>query len=478
VFISYAHADREIAKALRKELIEVNRDRVGCFLDSESIPGGEQFEPIISREIRRADWLIVLFTGEQSEYCGFEIGMFVQMRTGKRKRHTKLVCLHDSEGVPTLFRNHQNTRVVDPTPGTGTEEDFYVNSPVAKLLREFYEYDGLYPARADAADTQRKFLVNQSKTISEAFRLARGSDVKWDTSVQPRLEIHVKNFGSLSTAIPDDAELSSINGVFPIFKLQLPQDARLTWRELREHVLRPLGGITPPWLHRIERDVIDAVQQKTLSSGEATVQGDKGIFRPILARHSLYHDGSRRFYILFIESLPRLFLGKQQTSILLAGLVLASRFRFAYFEEWERMFTSKFGDGVPDADFWMNCTQLVYDIERMEHEAAEFGLLDPNELVAALGHANRATVEEFLKTWRIERNKLFSSIPIGEGVRDSSQARAATKELVLAFFRAMHPVNGKFLDIASGVYRAEMVKLLKIEQAVNGESKDEANPPA
>ena len=174
VFISYAHADREIAKVLRKELVEVNRDGVVCFLDSESIPRGEQFEPIIGREIRRADWLIVVFTGEQSEYCGFETGMFVQMRSGSRKRNTKLVCLHDTEGVPTLFRNHQNCRVVDPVPSMGmSEEEFYLNSTAAKLLRDFYEYDDLYPATTDASDTQRKFLITQSKTITEAFRLAR-----------------------------------------------------------------------------------------------------------------------------------------------------------------------------------------------------------------------------------------------------------------------------------------------------------------
>lgn len=82
------------------------------------------------------------------------------------------------------------------------------------------------------------------------------------------------------------------------------------------------------------------------------MQGEKGvIYRPLLTRHELYYDGSRKFYILFIESLPSKFLGKQHTSTLLAGLVLASRFRFAYFEEWDRMFTSKFGESLSDSEF-------------------------------------------------------------------------------------------------------------------------------
>jgi len=470
VFISYAHADQEIAKALRQELIEVNRERVDCFMDSESIPKGEKFEPIISKQIRRADWLIVVFTGEQSEYCGFEIGMFVQMRTGSRKKNSKLVCLHDTHEIPTLFRSHQTVRVDDPVPNMGRpEEDFYLDSSVARLLGEFYEYEDLYPRTAEA-ERQRQFLLKQTKTITEAFRLARGSDLKEETSVQQRLEIRVKKFEQPPREIPLDAELSGTNGVFAIFGLTLPQDARLTWGQFKQHLTNLYRGAIPLWLRRIERDVLYAAEYRSPTSAEATVQGEKGvIYRPLLARHELYYDGSRKFYILFIESLPSKFLGKQNTSTLLAGLVLASRFRFAYFEEWDRMFTSKFGESLSDSEFWSNCTQLLYDLERMEHEATEFGLLDPNELVAALGEANRATTEAFLRIWREERTKLFSGLLIPDGNRGSLETRHSTKEIVLGFFRAMQSTNAKFLDIASAVYRSELVADLRVDQTLNGD---------
>ena len=41
VFISYAHADRVVAAALREALTDIDRNRVDCFLDYESIQSGE-----------------------------------------------------------------------------------------------------------------------------------------------------------------------------------------------------------------------------------------------------------------------------------------------------------------------------------------------------------------------------------------------------------------------------------------------------
>ena len=258
--------------------------------------------------------------------------------------------------------------------------------------------------------------------------------------------------------------------MFAIFGLTLPQDARLTWGQFKQHLTNLYGAAVPLWLRRIERDVLYALEYRSPSSAEAAVQGEKGvIYRPLLSRHELYYDGSRKFYILFIESLPSNFLGKQHTSTLLAGLVLASRFRFAYFEEWDRMFTSKFAENLSDNEFWSNCTQLLYDLERMEHEATEFGLLDPNELVAALGETNRATTEDFLRIWREERTKLFAGLLIPDGDRGSIDVRHGVKEIVLGFFRRMQPINARFLDIASAVYRSELVADLRVDQTLNGD---------
>jgi hypothetical protein len=83
----------------------------------------------------------------------------------------------------------------------------------------------------------------------------------------------------------------------------------------------------------LERDMLDAANEQVLSGLEATFISDNKAYRPVLARHVLFENGDRKFQVLFIETLPRQFLGKRHTSLILAGLLLASRFRFAYLEE-------------------------------------------------------------------------------------------------------------------------------------------------
>jgi hypothetical protein len=43
-FISYASGDRVVAAALRGALIEIDRNRVACFLDTETIESGTDWE--------------------------------------------------------------------------------------------------------------------------------------------------------------------------------------------------------------------------------------------------------------------------------------------------------------------------------------------------------------------------------------------------------------------------------------------------
>src|ERR1700723_3893321 len=81
VFISHAHEDTKIAKAIKDQLTLLaqsgrGRPSLDCFLDTESIQPGVKYEPVIRAALEKADWLIAVFTGYQSVYCGYEIGMY------------------------------------------------------------------------------------------------------------------------------------------------------------------------------------------------------------------------------------------------------------------------------------------------------------------------------------------------------------------------------------------------------------------
>src|SRR5215813_4209372 len=92
IFISYAHNDHIIAEALRQVLADINRTRIECFLDTESIRSGEGWEEKLEKALSDAAWLVCVYTGEQSDYCGYEVGVFTGGRAlGKRTDDIRLV---------------------------------------------------------------------------------------------------------------------------------------------------------------------------------------------------------------------------------------------------------------------------------------------------------------------------------------------------------------------------------------------------
>src|SRR5260370_31273292 len=149
------------------------------------------------------------------------------------------------------------------------------------------------------------------------------------------------------------------------------------------------------WMDKVEDDIIDAAQQRNLRSPEITFRAHDGQFyRPLLARQTIYGSGARKFSLIFVRTLPRQFVGDESTSALLIGLILASRFRFTFIEAALELM-EKLGDDGTDAEFQLSCRQIIYDIERMEHESSEFSMNSPDLLQPSFGPENHRIVDAF-----------------------------------------------------------------------------------
>jgi hypothetical protein len=470
VFLSYHHNDGIIASTLRKSLKEINRTRVKCFLDTLEIKSGRKWEEELTKSLKEADWLICVFTGEQSEYCGYEVGVFSESHGLKISPNSdsRVICLRDVPTFPSIFHAHQNKVIQFPPERklpAFDERKFYLESEVAKFLNDFHSYKGLY-VEEDALEgiTQEDLIFDHAKKITEAFKEARSTDLKWEKFIQLRIELRIPNSGAENfLGIPEDAEVSGDNETFFLFNIALPPQLdgsapKTTWKDLRN--AQNVSSMATSWMDKIERDVIDAAHNRGRSKAEAEItfqRGDK-ILRPVLSRHALYEDGSRTFSIQFIETLPRQFLGKRNTSLILAGLILGSRFRFAYFEDGDGEYQKRFDDSLSDRQFTINCRQLRYDIERMEHESAEFGLLDQEAFVTAFGEGNRAIAQHFIENWDVVKPELFTALPLRE---ITSSDRPRIKDAIFKFFETMKEENAAFLQKSMDVYYEEMSSQLR-----------------
>ncbi len=470
VFISYAHQDTIIATELEKQLTALAERGLGksclqCFLDTKSIPKGMKYEPIIKAGLENADWLIVIYTGDQSVYCGYEIGLYSYINL---KSDKPIICLHDVDKsqLPAVLDGY-NTAIVtqiapylakDPIP-SGEEVNLWLDSSIGAFLKQLCGTKGLYlPQHCRHASEYDVDIAKAAKNISHAFEVARQEDEKEETPVQAGFEITIDPSadGEL-TRVPENSVLLGTSRAFDILGLSLPLSLagnhapQITWGQLRQALAQP-DRANIPWMDKLEINIALAAARKVPEPEDVTFKGtrDGHVYRAILTRHKLYVNGKRRFYVLLVETFDRRFVGDRQTSLLLTALTLASRWRFTFFERWHETL-KQFDASLPDEKFQDSCRQLEYNMEWMEHEGVELGADDPDAMMQAFGFENKARVQRFYTDWDVAKTTLKSQLPqTFEGLTPA--ARAQTQNAIVTFLTAIKKQNAEFLQLCVDKY--------------------------
>lgn len=475
-FISYHHSDRIIAQILKSELNRLaghgkGRAFLKLFLDVEDIKAGQQWKTVIDDNLSSKNWLIVLFTGEQSAYCGYEVGTFSQLHSDVDNR--SIVTLHDVDPInlPGFLADNQNKSMPFINIGVDTEKvtlgadevHFWFDSSAADFFKDFCTYKKLYTPD-DEIDDPSKYILNialAAKKLANAFVLARGTDVKAETPTQIGFELTIKGIGEAKIdSIPPNAIIVGTSLLFNTLGMGLPIDfaggaPNTTWGRLKE-ILQTNGRRELTWLHKVETDVIRAINFLTVSQIETTFRGQNGrIYRPVMVRHQLYVNGDRKFYLLLLETLDRRFTGSRESSLLLTSLILASRWFFTYFEKWSETQNRMFGNEISDAQFWDSCRQLIYNIDWIEYEAAELGADDEQDLIYAFGLDRQARVQRFFKDWAESKEKVLMALPNLSSPMESRD-RAIARSAILEFLTSVREQNADFLALALRAYAAEV----------------------
>jgi hypothetical protein len=371
-----------------------------------------------------------------------------------------------------VFDPHQNRAVVFPPDAAQQtaqfdEDEFYLHSPIATFFTDIYAYKNLYVAE-DASEglRQTQTLARQVKRITEAFKAARGTDIRADTPIQLQLDVYVPaSQGELLSCIPESAEVTGTFASFKLFELLPPminkQLPATTWGALKKASSSEYRTVAP-WIERLERDMLDAANGRVPNSVEGTLSSNDKVYRSILSRYVLFENGAKKFESLFVESLPRQFLGKKHTSLMLAGIVLAARFRFAYLDEHHAL-SNKFDDSLSKAEFEANCWQLHYNLDRLRLEAIELGILDPIEFIKSFGDDKRGIAENLLKGSLESRLELYEKLPApGEHIREVD--RASIKNAIITYFQQIEPLNRQFLTEGLERFKDEMLSQMKVSR--------------
>ena len=279
-FISYAHQDTIIANEIEKQLTSLagrgkGKSFLKCFLDTKSIPQGQRYEPIIKTALEQTDWLIVVFTGDQSVYCGFEIGIYSVVKPSDVAHEDKpVICLHDVDKakLPAVLDGYNTTAVTqivpfsstDPIP-SGEEVKLWWDSAIGKFLQDFCKSKQLYTPE-DCSDPSEYTvdIAKAARQIAHSFEVARQEDEVSETPVQAGFEITIyPPFTGEQARIPETSMLVGFSRAFDILGLNLPLslDAnmapQITWGKLRQ-ALAPADRANIPWMDKLEINIARA----------------------------------------------------------------------------------------------------------------------------------------------------------------------------------------------------------------------------
>jgi hypothetical protein len=206
-------------------------------------------------------------------------------------------------------------------------------------------------------------------------------------------------------------------------------------------------------MDRLETNIRLAAVLKAPQPDDVTFRGsgqDRRIYRAILTHHKLYKNGKRRFYVLLVETFDRRFVGDPDSSLLLTAVMLASRWRFTFFEQWQDTL-KQFDSSRSDPEFLDACRQLEYNMDWIQNEGVELGADDLDAMVQAFGNQHKARVERFYNEFYSAKNKMRSRLPPTlEGL--NPQTRSDVQAAIVEFLTTVKDQNTEFLKLCVRTY--------------------------
>ena len=178
------------------------------------------------------------------------------------------------------------------------------------------------------------------------------------------------------------------------------------------------------------------------------------VFRIILVKHNVYGDKKREFVINLIETLEKVKSGDKSTTTLVAGIVLASKYRSIFVEKDAEYSLRKLkeisGDVLVD-----RVTHMLHDIDRITADSVSDGLASVSELQDLLG--NTEEISNLFKTWEEVFPRMAAAA--NQFIRDPTSARQNEFfDTYVPFLNVSRNNNAKFLHLCLDKYAAYLLQ--------------------
>jgi len=459
VFLSYHGADILIARALKSSLERLTSE-FDVFLDKDSIEPSEDFDERIAREIKRAEWFLIVCTGfprsdADMMWSFYEAGQFRATLTGDlvKEADKRIVCVFDRE-PPNILAKFQGVQVIgkqlsgaliDTTTTVAAKDNIqYDDSAIFKLFGRMLDNVPKKPLRDKTAKSTQEMMREESLKLIKLFE-ASGTALKIDEkSLQPRISFDL---------LPKEQLVSDtvVTGYDGSLQLLFGIDAEVApWSRIVEIGSEGSAG-KPVWISDIESAAV-AIMNKSVPDNHSNkcVLRDS-IYRVYASRYEVFKSEKRTIYIVFLPATNRHFDVTRSSSTLLSSLILSVRFReqlVPMLEDFREKDSTKLA-----ATLWDFYRRLV----SIEIEAKQFGLSVEHSIpreVAPLTsiftkNEKRLLIQRSIDDWTQDR-KIIDQMFVGKpGALNDAQGVTSSAKILAEILRRVSPVNADFIELIS-----------------------------
>ncbi len=462
VFLSYRSTDEKIARAVKQELESLD-DRIDVFAAYDDLRRGGRWKQQLMEELKAASWFILIYTDPEMDWQWpiYEATTFEALHAGQSGGDQRLCCLHDTDARPKPLSEYQANRISLFQREQGDDEEvtelkkerFYEESAIFRFLRDFIQYPADAPLTSDIRRYEPR-LVEAAHAISDSFVKNRQDSVTHSTYYPARIEItfrpeRLKANGNGTIARGTSmAQASVFLGPIAQSIFRLANTGDLPWEEFRRNLSDEAQGQSLLWLEQLEEALLLAADGRRPDPVMATFYSvsNRRFYRPLLTRQEYYLSGKRTFYVLLVEQPPADFSQHEEQGILLAGLILGSRFRFEFIDRRVEQLKGE----LDDEDFRSLCANIKSQILAIESEAAQHGLLDRESLIQCFPRSDQETVSGWYEKWGAVREEVFAALDDEDAaVARQPQVTAQLLELLDDKLRA---INVGFMRMGSQRY--------------------------
>jgi hypothetical protein len=440
VFISYSTEDYDIAQALYQSLQDLGEtvyDRVKVFLDSKSMAGGDGIREEIRAALMKSDFLVVLYTGviKQSHYTGYEVGFFDALIQAEKKKNgqsgRKIVSLYLDQ-PPNITEDTLGIKIKIESQDLGGSRGDYLRrssqSPddrgeLGKFLHQIADKaESRLPSQLteDREAITKNQARRKTKVTDEIIPTLKGKlfDCLGTRIMRRSVEQKLFEFDFPSStatyeadSIPDDTKVFQHSSSFDIFGVSGGGGEFLTWKDFKNQIESREGASSI--VLAMEDVLLSAISPTRVLENDQIVRSpvNDNIYRILVTRQMDFFNGRKIVHVYFVQTLKGRGLGDPDTSIVLAFINVAAKYRFIFIERESPLSVESFSISKDQADLKKLVRQLIHELLLIEEEARGNGLDKPAAIYKYFGSdQDRLEQVRNLQTqWFENRQKLMLS---------------------------------------------------------------------